>query len=155
MKTEKITPKYIDKVRDKLKSIINKEKLNLNIEFGNATYDDDTFTIKLKVSLPNALSEEEKALAHELKVREANKSWMKPLDSTKVAEITTSQGKRKYTLCGYRPKARKNPFIVLNLVDNKQYLMTEERAEMLFTVPNWKSDVNAKNYTPTFKHEVK
>ena len=46
----KITPKYIDQVRDKLDSIIKKEKLNLDIKFGNATYDEDTFTIKLKVS---------------------------------------------------------------------------------------------------------
>tara|TARA_R100001480_G_scaffold154048_1_gene158338 strand:- start:66 stop:533 length:468 start_codon:yes stop_codon:yes gene_type:complete len=155
MTTQKITPKYIDQVRNKLQSIINKEKLNLDIKFGNATYDDDTFTIKLKVSLPNALSEEEKALAHEIKVRQANKSWMKPLDTTKVAEIITSQGKRKYTLCGFKPRARKNPFIVLNLIDNKQYLMSEERAEMLFADPKWKNDIKAKNFTPTFRHEVK
>ena len=153
--TNKITPKYIDKVRDKLKSIIDKENLGFNVEFGSARYDSDTFTIKLKVSLPNALSEEEKALAHEIKVRQANKSWMKPLDTTKIADITTSQGKRKYTLFGFRPRSTKNPFIVLNLIDKKQYLMSEERAEMLFADPKWKSDVKAKDFTPTFKHEVK
>jgi hypothetical protein len=148
MTTEKITPKLIDKVRDKLKSIIDKEKLNFNIEFGNATYDDDTFTIKLKVSLPNAKSQEEKALEHELKVREANKSWMKPLNIYEVATITTSQGKRKYKLCGFKPRARKNPFIVLNLIDNKQYLMSEQRAEMLFGDPKWKNthDYKIKNF---------
>jgi len=146
--TNKITPKYIDKVRDKLKSIIDKENLGFNVEFGSARYDSDTFTIKLKVSLPNALSEEEKALAHELKVREANKSWMKPLDSTKIAELSTSQGKRKYKLCGFKPRARKNPFIVLNLIDNKQYLMSEQRAEMLFCDPKWKNthDYKIKNF---------
>ena len=149
MTIDKITPKYIDKVRDKLKSIIDKENLGFNVEFGSARYDSDTFTIKLKVSLPNALSEEEKALAHELKVREANKSWMRPLDSTKIAELSTSQGKRKYKLFGFRPKATKNPFIVLNLIDNNKYLMTEARAELLFGIPKWKSDVKAKNFTPT------
>ena len=53
MKTNKITPKYIDKVRDKLKSIIDKENLGINVSFGSARYDSDTFTIKLKVSLPS------------------------------------------------------------------------------------------------------
>ena len=139
MTTDKITPKYIDKVRNKLQSIIDKEKLNFNVKFGNATYDDDTFTMKLEVSLPNAKSKKEKALDYHLRMRENNKSWMKPLDSKKIAEIKTSQGQRRYTLCGYRPKARKNPFIVLNLVDNKQYIMSEERAEMLFADPNWKN----------------
>ena len=48
MTTDKITPKYIDKIRDKLKSIIDKENLGINIQFGSARYDSDTFTIKLK-----------------------------------------------------------------------------------------------------------
>jgi len=155
MTTQKITPKYIDQVRDKLASIIDKEKLNFNIKFGNATYDDDTFTIKLKVSLPNALSEEEKALAHEIKVRQANKSWMKPLDASKIADIRTTQGDVKYTLFGFKPRATKTPFIVLNLLDKKKYIISEEKAEKYFGDPKWKSDVKAKDFTPTFKHEVK
>lgn len=146
MKTDKITPKYIDKVRDKLKSIIDKENLGINVEFGSARYDSDTFTIKLKVSLPNAKSEEEKALEHEIKVRNANRSWVKPLDPTKIAEINNSQGCIKYTLCGYRPRSSKKPFIVLNLIDNKKYIISEEKAESLFGDPNWKSDVKVKQF---------
>ena len=146
MTIDKITPKYIDKVRDKLKSIIDRENLGINVSFGSARYDSDTFTIKLKVSLPNAKSEEEKALEHEIKVRNANKSWIKPLDPTKIAEINNSQGNIKYSLCGYRPKARKNPFIVLNLTDNKKYIISEEKAERLFGDPNWKSDVKVKQF---------
>ena len=146
MTTQKITPKYIDQVRGKLKSIIDKENLGFNVELGSARYDSDTFTIKLKVSLPNALTEEEKALAHELKVRQANKSWMKPLDQTKVAEINNSQGQIKYTLCGYKPRARKNPFIVLNLLDKKKYIISEEKAERLFGDPSWKDTIAVKNF---------
>ena len=146
MTIDKITPKYIDKVRNKLQSIIDKEKLNFNVKFGNATYDDDTFTMKLEVSLPNAKSKEEKALEHEIKVRNANRSWIKPLDPTKIAEIKNSQGHIKYSLCGYRPKARKNPFIVLNLTDNKKYIISEEKAERLFGDPNWKSEVKVKQF---------
>ena len=32
----------------------------------------------------------------------------------------------KYKLVGYRVKARKQPFIVLNLTNNKEYLFTED-----------------------------
>tara|TARA_R100001163_G_C5020464_1_gene163416 strand:+ start:291 stop:740 length:450 start_codon:yes stop_codon:yes gene_type:complete len=148
----KITPKYIDKVRDKLQSIINKEKLDVNIKFGNATYDDDTFTIKLKVSLPNAKSDEEKALDVELRTRQVNKSWMKPLDQTKIHSL----GKVKYTLCGYRPKARAKPFIVLNLLDKKKYLISEEQAEKFFGDPNWKNtmDYKVKDFVPRQKKKA-
>jgi|TARA_R100000482_G_scaffold106072_1_gene48597 hypothetical protein len=134
----KVTPKYIDQVRDKLDAIIKKEKLNLNIKFGNATYDEDSFTIKLKVSLPNAKSEEEKALEHELKVRKANKSWMKPLDPTKIYSLNNNF---KYTLCGYRPRAKSKPFIVLNLINQKKYIISEEQAEKYFSDPNWKNEI--------------
>jgi hypothetical protein len=143
----KITPKYIDKVRDKLKAIIDKEKLDVNINFGNATYDNDSFTIKLKVSLPNAKSDEEKALDLELKTREINKSWMKPLDQTKIY----SMGKVKYSLCGYRPRARAKPFIVLNLLDNKKYLLSEEKAEKFFGQSDWEMEVKTVDFKPRTK----
>jgi hypothetical protein len=32
----------------------------------------------------------------------------------------------KYKLVGFRVKARKQPFIVLNLTNNKEYLFTED-----------------------------
>ena len=66
--------------------------------------------------------------------------------STKVAEINNSQGQIKYTLCGYKPRARKNPFIVLNLLDKKKYIISEEKAERLFGDPSWKNTIAVKNF---------
>lgn len=38
----------------------------------------------------------------------------------------------KYKLVGYRVKARKQPFIVLNLTNNKEYLFTEDMGKRFF-----------------------
>lgn len=153
----KLNVEKVDSIINEIEKLLkkNEKEIGVKFELSGGRYDDDSFKTTLKVSLPNAKTEEEKALDHELKVRERNKSWMKPLDSSKIAELITSKGKVKYKLFGFRPRASARPFIVSNLNDNKRYLMTEERAEMLFADPKWKSDVNAKNYTPTFKHEVK
>ena len=143
---KKIDSKNIDTIINKMKSMLNEKELGVKVSFGGARYDSDSFRISLEVSLPNAKTKEEKALEHEIKVRNANKSWVKPLDPNKIAEIKNSQGHIKYSLCGYRPKARKTPFIVLNLTDNKKYIISEEKAERLFGDPNWKSEVNVKQY---------
>ena len=126
---KKIDSKNIDTIINKMKSMLNEKELGVKVNFGGARYDSDSFRVSLEVSLPNAKTKEEKALEHEIKVRNANKSWIKPLDPNKIAEIKNSQGHIKYSLCGYRPKARKTPFIVLNLTDNKKCSVHDDQKQ--------------------------
>ena len=69
------------------------------------------------------------------------------LDQTKI----NSMGKVKYSLCGYRPRARAKPFIVLNLLDNKKYLLSEEKAEKFFGQSDWEMEVKTVDFKPRTK----
>jgi len=70
---KKIDSKNIDTIINKMKSMLNEKELGVKVSFGGARYDSDSFRVNLEVSLPNAKTKEEKALEHEIKVRNANK----------------------------------------------------------------------------------
>ena len=150
----KIDGKTIDIIIAKMKKMLNEKELGVNISFGSARYDSDSFKIQCKVSLPNAKTEEEKWLISHLKMRNANIEYYTPLDLKKVA----CDRNGKYTLFGYKPKSNKKPFIVLNVSNNKKYIITTETCEKWFGDSNWKKkslDYEIPNYKPKTQEEIK
>ena len=87
---------------------------NYDVTVGNASFDSQEVTFKLTLRLKNAERKESMDLN-----RYANLYNVVP---QKVADVHGI----KYKLVGYRVKARKQPFIVLNLTNNKEYLFTED-----------------------------
>ena len=50
------------------------------------------------------------------------------IDTTKIADV---QGV-KYSLVGYKRKAKTRPYVAQNLQNNKEYIFTEEQAKRFF-----------------------
>jgi hypothetical protein len=118
--TEVIDKKTCQVLRNELQRIIEESKdydsLNnqFDIKVGNASFDSQEVTFKLTLRLKNAESKESMDLD-----RYADLYNVEP---QKVADVHGI----KYKLVGFRVKARKQPFIVLNLTNNKEYLFTED-----------------------------
>jgi len=124
--TEVIDKKTCQVLRNELQRIIEESKdydsLNnqFDIKVGNASFDSQEVTFKLTLRLKNAESKESMDLD-----RYADLYNVEP---QKVADVHGI----KYKLVGYRVKARKQPFIVLNLTNNKEYLFTEDMGKRFF-----------------------
>ena len=118
--TEVIDKKTCQVLREELQRVIEESKdydsLNnqFDIKVGNASFDSQEVTFKLTLRLKDAERKESMDLN-----RYANLYDVVP---QKVADVHGI----KYKLVGYRVKARKQPFIVLNLTNNKEYLFTED-----------------------------
>ena len=93
---------------------------NYNITVGNASFDNYEVTFKLTLRAKNVESKESMDLN-----RYADLYNVVP---QKVADVHGI----KYKLVGYRVKARTNPFIVLNLQNNQEYVFTEDMGKRFF-----------------------
>ena len=124
-KMDSATTDVVRKLLEKgLPSIL--EEHGLSFKLGNARYDDDGVKFTgFRISVSGALSETEKALKQELDWRN---SYGVKLDSSKIASI---QG-AKYQLVGYKPRARKNPFIIKRVGTDAQYVLNAELVEKHF-----------------------
>ena len=124
-KMDSATTDVVRKLLEKgLPSIL--EEHGLSFKLGNARYDDDGVKFTgFRISVSGALSETEKALKQELEWRN---SYGVKLDSSKIASI---QGD-KYQLVGYKPRARKNPFIIKRVGTDAQYVLNAELVEKHF-----------------------
>jgi hypothetical protein len=112
-------------LEDRLPSILKEH--GLSFELGNARYDDDGVKFTgFKISVKGALSEAEKALRDELQTRDRMK--FKMLDQSKIAELDGMD----ISLVGFKPRARKKPFIIQDLNSGNQYVIGEKLAERLF-----------------------
>ena len=102
-------------------------------EFGNATYDDNEVTFKLTFRLNNAKTKEAEALERFIKYYVDFDERKQKLDPKKIG---THNGK-SYMLIGYKPRARKKPFMVkltTVLLSDTYYAITENEAFRLFGV---------------------
>tara|TARA_R110002110_G_scaffold86383_1_gene225455 strand:+ start:318 stop:755 length:438 start_codon:yes stop_codon:yes gene_type:complete len=100
----------------------------LSFDLGNASYDDDSVKFNgFRISIEGGLSVQEKALEREIADRR-NYEFMVELDPTKV---TKSFG-MKVSLVGFKPRARKRPFVIRDLETAKEYIISTEQAEKLF-----------------------
>jgi len=112
-------------LNEKLPSIL--KEYGLSFELGNARFDDDGVKFTgFKLSVKGALSESEKALKYELESRDSME-W-KMLDQNKIARLDGMD----IALVGFKPRARKKPFIIRDLNTNQEYVIGESLAERLF-----------------------
>ena len=93
---------------------------NYDITVGNASFDNYEVTFKLTLRAKNVESKESMDLNRF--------AYLYDVVPQKVADVHGI----KYKLVGYRVKARKQPFIVLNLTNNKEYLFTEDMGKRFF-----------------------
>tara|TARA_R100001460_G_C3476712_1_gene167839 strand:+ start:195 stop:578 length:384 start_codon:yes stop_codon:yes gene_type:complete len=120
--TELIDKKTCQVLRNELQKVNDNSSLNdkYDITVGNASFDSQEVTFKVTLRLKNVESKESMDLN-----RYADLYNVEP---QKVADVHGI----KYKLVGYRAKARKQPFIVLNLTNNKEYLFTEDMGKRFF-----------------------
>ena len=114
--TELIDRKTCQVLRNELQEVNDNSSLSnkYDIKVGDCNFDGYEVTYKVTLRMKDVGSKESMDLN-----RYADLYNVEP---QKVADVHGI----KYKLVGYRVKARKQPFIVLNLTNNKEYLFTED-----------------------------
>ena len=106
-------------LRIKLENIFAEADMaGMTVEVGNATYNHHEVTFKVMVRDEGAAAPTERDL-----VTFAN---IMDLDTNKIAE-------NKYRLVGYKSRARKNPWIVKDIVKGGEYVINDITAKRWFT----------------------
>ena len=120
--TELIDKKTCQVLRNELQKVNDNSSLSdkYDIKVGDCNFDGYEVTYKVTLRLKNVESKYSMDLN-----RYADLYNVVP---QKVADVHGI----KYKLVGYRVKARKQPFIVLNLTNNKEYLFTEDMGKRFF-----------------------
>ena len=104
----------------KLSEIASWVEDGYDIKVGNASFDNYEVTFKLTLRAKDVESKESMDLNRF--------AYLYNVEPQKVADVHGI----KYKLVGYRVKARTQPFIVLNLTNNKEYLFTEDMGKRFF-----------------------
>ena len=120
--TELIDKKTCQVLRKELQEVNDNSSLSdkYDIKVGDCNFDGYEVTYKVTLRMKDVGSKESMDLD-----RYADLYNVVP---QKVADVHGI----KYKLVGYRVKARKQPFIVLNLTNNKEYLFTEDMGKRFF-----------------------
>lgn len=128
---QKITPKLVDKLREELQdTVLLMEQLSgLKTKLKNAVYSDYDITYKLEFRLHNAPTKEMEELIRENETRNRY-DFLVVFDLEKVVK----HGFRNFKLCGYRPRAKKSPYIVEDVKTKGQFLLSEKKTEELFGI---------------------
>jgi len=134
MKTQynitEINPKTIKDIRqlisDSLAVVL--EDNNLRMDFGNGSYDSDSVKFNgFRISLADSLNPEEKALQGQIDLRRSYDGLV-TLDDSIIAE---DRGQH-FKLVGFKPRARKKPFIIEDVTSGQRYICSESMAERMF-----------------------
>ena len=105
-------------LRNKLNAIFAAHGIDgYQLELGNATSNSVEVTFKLLVREQGAKSREERDLE--------TMARLSDLDATKI-------GNGKYTLIGYKSRARKNPWIVKDMRSGGEYVINDMTAKRWF-----------------------
>ena len=109
----------IDKLREELQeSIVYMERISgLKTKLKNAVYSENDITFKLEFRLHNAPTQEMERLISDNEMRKSV-DFMISLDLDKVVK----HGFRNFKLCGFRPRAKKSPYIVQDVKTKGQFL---------------------------------
>lgn len=93
---------------------------NFEVEVGGANFSDTEVTFKVNLRVKGAKSQSEKEL----------EDWagIYKLDLTKVARL---DGK-EFKLSGYRRRARKKPFLIKDLQNGGEYIISDDIAKKYF-----------------------
>lgn len=124
MKITKIDRVTCAKLREHLNkklSNILKDELGVTIDFGNASYSDDSVTFKCRVEIEGAKSENEKSLDN-------IKPFMTHIDFDKQVKL----GKFLFKIVGFRSRARKNPWVCRDEKDGSDYSLSQKDIDNYF-----------------------
>ena len=117
----KLTRKTLQEIRVQLNEVLAKTNIDgIEITLGNATFDSDNATFKLKLKVEGALSHDEQALQQMSKLMN--------LDTTKE---TTIDGMR-CKLVSYKNKAPKFPWVIQDLDTSKRYKLQNFQVQAYF-----------------------
>lgn len=114
----KLTRDWVKQIRQALQNSIEVDGFDITV--GNASFDDSEVTFKLNLRVKGAETREQRDLR--------TFAEMDNVDVSKIAEVRGE----KYSLIGYRTKARSRPYIVQNLHNDKEYIFTTDMAQKYF-----------------------
>ena len=114
----KLTREWVKQIRQALQDSIEVD--GFDIKVGNASFDDSEVTFKLNHRVEGAETREQRDLK--------TYAEMDKIDTAKIGEMRGE----KYSLIGYRVKAKTRPYIVQNLHNNKEYIFTTAQAQQYF-----------------------
>ena len=114
----KLTREWVKQIRQALQDSIEVD--GFDIKVGNASFDDSEVTFKLNLRVKGAETREQRDLK--------TYAEMDKIDTAKIGEMRGE----KYSLIGYRVKAKTRPYIVQNLHNNKEYIFTTAQAQQYF-----------------------
>ena len=116
--TNKLTREWVKQIRQALQDSIEVDGFDINV--GNASFDDSEVTFKLNLRVKGAETREQRDL-----------KTFAEMDKIDVSKIGEMRGE-KYSLIGYRVKAKTRPYIVQNLHNDKEYIFTTAQAQQYF-----------------------
>ena len=119
---EKLDRQILKRVRETLDNILrdNERLEQFDVTVGNASFSDDEVTFKLNLKIKGAKSQSQKDLE--------TFGEMDDLDLTKIAKL---DGK-DFSLSGFRRKARTKPYLIQDLKNGGEYIITTEVAKKYF-----------------------
>ena len=117
-----LTKDLLRRIRTRIQGELSKveEELNITLTLGNCSYSSNRAKFQLELLTEGGKSKEQEDLE--------NMAQYLNLDLDKIAE----EGKDNYKLWGYKSRARKNPFIIESVNNQKRYVISESHAVRLF-----------------------
>ena len=98
----------LKEIRVQIQAKLNELDLGLKLDLGNCTFSTDNATFKLNVLVEGGKTKIEKDLEMIANIR--------GLDLTKI----WNEGTRKFKLHGFKNRSRKNPFVIVDTLTQKQ-----------------------------------
>ena len=119
---EKLDRQILKRVRETLDNILkdNERLEQFDVTVGNASFSDDEVTFKLNLKIKGSKSQTQKDLE--------TFAEMDNLDLTKIAKL---DGK-DFSLSGFRRKARSKPYLIQDLKNGGEYIITTDVAKKYF-----------------------
>ena len=119
---EKLDRQILKRVRETLDNILkdNERLEQFDVTVGNASFSDDEVTFKLNLKIKGSKSQTQKDLE--------TFAEMDNLDLTKIAKL---DGK-DFSLSGFRRKARTKPYLIQDLKNGGEYIITTDTAKKYF-----------------------
>ena len=119
---EKLDRQILKRVRETLDNILkdNERLEQFDVTVGNASFSDDEVTFKLNLKIKGSKSQTQKDLETFAEIDN--------LDLTKIAKL---DGK-DFSLSGFRRKARIKPYLIQDLKNGGEYIITTEVAKKYF-----------------------
>ena len=111
----------LKEIRVQIQSKLDELDLGLKLDLGNCSFSTDNATFKLNVLVEGGKTRVEQDLEMV--------ASMRGLD----LEKTWNEGSHVFKLHGYKSRARKNPFVIVDTLTQKQYVISDKVAERHFS----------------------